>query len=141
DEKYFLSSDNVDKLIAYKVRNKENGNGFDAKFHDPEKDVMSALKRGGGGCDDLVKVGTLRTHKDGEGFREIKDGTCPTIPARAREDGSGQPIIMIKNTNSKGYDEATEGDSVNLQQPNSETRRGRVGHGVAQTLDTGCNQG
>jgi DNA (cytosine-5)-methyltransferase 1 len=25
--------------------------------------------------------------------------------------------------------------------PNSETRRGRVGKGVAQTLDTGCNQG
>jgi DNA (cytosine-5)-methyltransferase 1 len=25
--------------------------------------------------------------------------------------------------------------------PNSETRRGRVGKGVAQTLDTGCQQG
>jgi len=42
-----------------------------------------------------VKVGTLRTHKDGEGFREVKSGLCPTIPARAREDGSGQPIISI----------------------------------------------
>ena len=40
-------------------------------------------------------VGTLRTHKDGEGFREMQSGVCPTIPARGREDGSGQPIIAI----------------------------------------------
>jgi DNA (cytosine-5)-methyltransferase 1 len=40
-----------------------------------------------------VMVGTYRTHKDGQGFREIKQGISPTIPARAREDGSGQPII------------------------------------------------
>lgn len=42
----------------------------------------------------LIKVGTLRTHNDGKGFREIKNGYCPAIPARAREDGSGQPVIM-----------------------------------------------
>ena len=36
---------------------------------------------------------------------------------------------------------AYEGDSINLAMPNSKTRRGRVGHGVAQTLDTSCNQG
>jgi len=39
-------------------------------------------------------IGTLRTHKDGEGFREMKSGVCPTIPARAREDGSGQPMLV-----------------------------------------------
>jgi len=38
-------------------------------------------------------IGTLRTHKDGNGFREMKEGISPTIPARAREDGSGQPIV------------------------------------------------
>jgi DNA (cytosine-5)-methyltransferase 1 len=43
--------------------------------------------------DHLIKTGTWRTHKDGQGFREITDGNCPTIPARAREDGSGQPVI------------------------------------------------
>lgn len=31
--------------------------------------------------------------------------------------------------------------SVNLEQPNSKTRRGRVGKGCAQTLTTSCNQG
>ena len=49
--------------------------------------------------------------------------------------------IEIKSATSKGYEEATEGDSINFSVPNSETRRGRVGKGIAQTLDTGCNQG
>lgn len=34
-----------------------------------------------------------------------------------------------------------EGDSVNFAFPDSKTRRGRIGAGVAQTLDTSCNQG
>ena len=45
----------------------------------------------------FVKVGTYRTHKSGQGFREKKDGLVPTIPARAREDGSGQPVILQKS--------------------------------------------
>ena len=32
------------------------------------------------------------------------------------------------------------GDSINLSNPNSETRRGRVGKQKAQTLETSCNQ-
>jgi len=100
-EKYFLSDETIDKLIAYDKKQKENGNGFGEKFHD-ENGTMSALKVGGCGCDDLVK---------------------------------------INSATSKGYEEAREGDSINFSVPNSETRRGRVGKGVAQTLDTGCNQG
>lgn len=38
-------------------------------------------------------AGTIRTYKDGSGFRKIKSGLSPTIPARAREDGNGQPVI------------------------------------------------
>jgi DNA (cytosine-5)-methyltransferase 1 len=49
--------------------------------------------------------------------------------------------IKIKSGTAKGYEEAKEGDSINFSVPNSETRRGRVGKGVAQTLDTGCNKG
>ena len=55
--------------------------------------------------------------------------------------GRDQQYLKIKSATSKGYEEATEGDSINFSVPNSETRRGRVGKGVAQTLDTGCNQG
>lgn len=101
DDKYFLSENNIEKLIQYDIRQKEKGNGFGAKFHD-ENETMSALKVGGSGCDDLVK---------------------------------------IKSATSKGYELATEGDSINFSVPNSETRRGRVGKQVAQTLDTACNQG
>lgn len=50
-------------------------------------------------------------------------------------------FIKIKSATSKGYEEATEGDSINFSVPSSETRRGRVGKGVAQTLDTGCQKG
>ena len=88
----------------------------------------------------VVEVGTLRTHNDGKGFRKINDNNCPTIPARAREDGSGQPIVKINSATSRGYEEAIKGDSINYSNPNSKTRRGRVGKGVAQPLDTGCNQ-
>jgi DNA (cytosine-5)-methyltransferase 1 len=44
--------------------------------------------------------------------------------------------LRIKSATSKGYEEATEGDSINLKNINSETRRGRVGKGVAQTLES-----
>jgi DNA (cytosine-5)-methyltransferase 1 len=47
----------------------------------------------------------------------------------------------IKNATKKGYQEAHDGDSVNLSYPDSKTRRGRVGKEVAQTLDTQCEQG
>jgi DNA (cytosine-5)-methyltransferase 1 len=50
-------------------------------------------------------------------------------------------FIQIKSATSKGYEEATEGDSINFSVFNSKTRRGRIGKGVAQTLDTQCNQG
>lgn len=46
----------------------------------------------------------------------------------------------VKSATSKGYEQATEGDSINFSVLNSETRRGRVGKQVAQTLDTACNQ-
>lgn len=49
--------------------------------------------------------------------------------------------LCIPEATSKGYSEAYEGDSVNLAVPNSKTRRGRVGKQVANTLDTGCQQG
>lgn len=49
--------------------------------------------------------------------------------------------LKIKSATSKGYEIATENDSINFSQPNSETRRGRVGRGVAQTITTQSEQG
>ena len=42
-----------------------------------------------------IKSGTFRTHNDGKGFREVSSGKGATIPARAREDGSGQNIVSV----------------------------------------------
>jgi DNA (cytosine-5)-methyltransferase 1 len=67
----------------------------------------------------------------------LKESAC--IPAVYHK-MSAESIFVTSET-SKGYEEATEGDSINLEFPESKTRRGRVGKGVAQTLDTGCNQG
>ena len=50
--------------------------------------------------------------------------------------------IEVKEATKQGYAECRVGiDSVNFSVPNSKTRRGRVGHEIANTLDTGCNQG
>ena len=43
----------------------------------------------------LITPGTWRTHKDGQGFRPTAGGKAPCIPARARNDGSGQPVAKI----------------------------------------------
>lgn len=50
-------------------------------------------------------------------------------------------FIKIREATKQGYSIAIGGDSINLEQPNSKTRRGRVGHQVAQTLTCSCNQG
>jgi DNA (cytosine-5)-methyltransferase 1 len=50
-------------------------------------------------------------------------------------------VLKVKSATKRGFEIANEGDSINFSQPNSETRRGRVGKKVSQTLETQCNQG
>jgi len=49
--------------------------------------------------------------------------------------------LQVRNGTKKGYDEAKYGDCLCLAYPESKTRRGRVGKGCSQTLDTSCNMG
>jgi DNA (cytosine-5)-methyltransferase 1 len=63
------------------------------------------------------------------------DGILPAL-----NQGKSDLILRVKSATSDGYEEATTGDTINLSQPNSETRRGRVGKQKAQTLETSCNQ-
>ena len=235
DEKYFLSDKMVESITYGNKSNGEvanlNKGGERGSVYSEDTDAMSCLSATDYKQPKQIQIGTWRTHEDGRGFRATEDNNCPTIPARAREDGSGQPVIkivairgrnpqnplsrvsrlpteqmleinengtsnalttvqkdnvavlpaeikiignlkgdkghnvqnfydvggvsptvmenhgnvtkvVIPANNSKGYDIAEEEeDSINFSNPNSETRRGRVGHGVAQTLDTACNQG
>ncbi|HHL0969538.1 TPA: DNA (cytosine-5-)-methyltransferase [Bacillus cereus] len=96
---------------------------------------------------------TLTTNK-GEGLKIVQPVLTPDR-AEKRQNGRrikepGEPMftltaqdrhgVLIREATKKGYAEAQIGDSINYSVPNSKTRRGRVGKGVAQTLDTACNQ-
>ena len=78
------------------------------------------------------------TQPSGRGMNGNVFDSSGISPTLSTNKGEG---IKIKQATLKGYEEAREGDSINFSVPSSETRRGRVGKGVAQTLDTGCNQG
>lgn len=67
------------------------------------------------------------------------NGISPTL--NTMQGGGRQPKIRVREATKKGYAEASVGDSVNLSHPNSKTRRGRVGEGIANTLVTGDSQG
>jgi len=66
-----------------------------------------------------------------------EEGIFPTICAGTHGYANGN--VLVKEATKKGYAEANEGDSINLERPNSKTRRGR-GHQQANTLTTSCNQ-
>lgn len=89
-------------------------------------------------------IGNYTPSGHGAGRVVASDGVSPTVmenhgtvTAVAVE----EPTINIKNGTKQGYDTAAVGDGVALAYPNSETRRGRVGHGIAQTLTTGGQNG
>ena len=70
-------------------------------------------------------------------------GLSPTVSTNK---GEGSKILIeglpIREATKQGYALATDGDSVNLQFPDSKTRRGRVGNQIANTLQAGeTNQG
>ena len=89
---------------------------------------------------------TLNCCGGGDREPKILDATFPNREAREYSDTSpslrvGGGGFLVKEATKQGYAEAEEGDSVNLYNPNSSTRRGRVGKQIANTLDTGCQQG
>ena len=85
-------------------------------------------------------VGTLRTHKDGEGFREMQSGICPTIPARGREDGSGQPIIAIPCLSPDRVEKRQNGRRFKENGDPMFTLTAQDRHGILQ-LGRGYNKG
>lgn len=71
------------------------------------------------------------------------DGIVGTLMADGNSPKHNNRVIeplLVKEATQKGYAEAYDGDSINLDQPTSETRRGRVGHQMANTLTCACNQ-
>lgn len=70
-----------------------------------------------------------------------KDEKSSAERLRTMQGGGLEPKIRVREATKQGYAEASVGDSVNLSHPNSKTRRGRVGEGIANTLVTGDSQG
>jgi len=86
---------------------------------------------------ELKQIGTLG--KDSEATRVYNTNCAKTL-----KDGGGMGVktglYMVKTNNKKGYEIAKPGDTINYQNLPSKTRRGRVGKGIAQTLDSGGEQ-
>lgn len=58
------------------------------------------------------------------------------ITARYAKMAITDNYIIVKEATKKGFAIARTGDSINLQNPKSETRRGRVGDQIANTIST-----
>ena len=79
-----------------------------------------------------------RYNDDGEVEQqlEISDREYANSITTVQKDSMVAEKVIVREAAKKGYAEAEAGDSVNIGQPNSKTRRGRVGKQVPQTLTT-----
>ncbi|HFI5547362.1 TPA: DNA cytosine methyltransferase [Streptococcus agalactiae] len=102
------------------------------RVYDPDGLAPTIRTMQGGGLEPKI-IQRGRGYNQG-GEYEIS----PTVTCNSWQENN---LLKIKEATKKGYSEAEAGDSVNLSHPNSETRRGRVGKGIANTLLTGEEQG
>ena len=162
DEKYYLSDKMVDYLGTITEKNKARGNGNVYVPTDPEGISKTITTKEGSRVKDnfieepqLKQVGQMYPNSGNPQAGRIydADGISPTMDTCSG--GNRMPkvavqqafivvdgdVVKVREATKTGYAEAHDGDSVNLEQPNSTTRRGRVGHQVAQTLNTTAQQG
>lgn len=115
-------------------------NDVDEKFFLSDEKAMTYVEKTG-----LVeRSGVIGKVEGIRGHDQVKrvygeDGVAPTLSTM--QGGHREPKIAIRTANKLGYDVAHDGDGVDLSYPNSKTRRGRVGHGVAKTIATKDLQG
>lgn len=110
DEKFYLSEKMLDVILSTGTK----------KFHyEPEIDL------------DIAKPLTSTMHKM---HRACQDNYVSETFIKTGKKMDVEECLRIKNATKKGYMEAHEGDYVNLQFPNSKTRRARVGDQIANTL-------
>lgn len=158
DDKYKVNKNSLklDREIACSKTTREGNTRADTSDYITFSKVVTNVNPSGNGMngdvfDSNYLCPTLTTNK-GEGIK-IKETKClnskvngkqPSLQDRIYDiDGmsttlttSFLPNILVPESTKKGYAEAYEGDSINLEQPNSKIRRGRVGKQVSQTLLT-----
>ena len=115
DEKYYLSDDKIDKISHWK--------GFQKPFEkvQSKNSIVPTLTARGAG-------------EEHNGMITFSDNLEDTTNLQ-------EQCLNIKNATKKGYQEAYDGDGIDLAQPNSKTRRGRVQKDSIQTLTTQNNLG
>mgnify|MGYP005761304903 FL=1 len=118
-------------LTPDRIEKRQNGRRF--KDDGDEMFTLTAQDRHG-----IIVAGKLPGNHDQNSRVYNADGLAPTLSTM--QGGGQEPKILLKEATTKGYAEALPGDSVNISHPNSETRRGRVGKGIANTLLTGEEQ-
>ena len=149
DEKYYLSDKMLQGFIKHNDNHESKGTGFIWKPRDLDG-YASTLRANASlaPTDNTIKVGNVFPSNGQNGNVYDEKGVSPTISSgttNTKGNGgigsSNAPKVLVREATKKGYAEAHEGDSINFEQPNSKTRRGRVGGGVAQTLTTSPQQG
>ena len=139
------------KRIAHMQKFRRYNQTYDASG------IVESLDTSGGGGHQPCVVPTLRAsdYKRGDNQTVVAIPVLTPDRLEKRQNGrrfkeDGEPAftvtaqdrhgVVIKEATKTGYAIAEEGDSINLAVPNSATPRGRVGKGIAQTLDTGMQQ-
>lgn len=113
-----------------------SGNGMNGQVYSSNGLSPTLTTNKGEGTKIVVPVLTpdrFEKRQNGRRFKEAGEEMF-TLTAQDRHG------VLVREATSKGYAEALPGDSVNISHPNSETRRGRVGKGIANTLLTGEEQ-
>lgn len=144
DEKYYLSDDLIGKLSANIQKDvcgtiRCGGRGSLDKNHswDIVTEPLACASRGRNPENPSDRTVGATT----EQRLEINESGCSNTLTSVQKDNYVLEPLRIKEATAKGYAEAYEGDSVTLDQPNSKTRRGRVGKRISNTLTTSCNIG
>ena len=136
DDKYYLSDKMLNYFQDHNDRHEKKGTGFMWQPKD-EDDIANALRANASlnATDNTIKVidksikQDVSTCIDASYYKVfgIRNGVC-------------RQVVKVPSATKKGYEEAEDGDSISLEHPSSKTRRGRVGKGVAQTVNTGNGQ-
>lgn len=135
DKKYYISNSKIESLLTTNFNCSKFENVVQDKYG-----ISSTLCARDYKDPKCIVVGTTSISKYESSNRIYSPkGISPTI--NTMQGGNLQPKVAVKENTKKGYEVATEGDYINLEQPNSKTRRERIGKQVAQTLTTSCNQG
>lgn len=159
DEKYYLSQEfhnRIGTLNAadykqpkqileaerlFNIYGDDKGTGYAGNVYDKEKLCPTLTSMQGGNRQPMITEPVCLNSKVNGKQPSLQDRIYDSEAISIAVTTSFMPSIAIPEATKKGYAEAYEGDSINLEYQSSKSRRGRVGKQKAQTLTTSCNQG